>query len=224
MKRVLLICVLASSVIAFAQDLRPMSHGDHVTGVGLIHGQTAHGPVTFTQTGEEFTFRAEIDATGRRAYFRGTDVSPYWIYDREFTRLTFRGMDMAPDERFTMLPSGGEVAAGQAWDVAPHYLTIPSCGRPEIRYKAVAEQGPLVPLRLDARDENVATVRIHYAATVKCPNGREPFLRTHELIYSPQLREIVQSVSTNYDGPAIGRMQLGTQTRGWRLRGVDRAK
>jgi hypothetical protein len=224
MKRILYPSLLAASLSVLAQGTGPMAHGDRVIGVGLTHSQASGGAVTFTPTAEEFTFRLEMDASGRRTYFRGTDVTPYWVYDKELTRLVFRGMDMAGDERFTMLPPGGEPAAGHSWDVAPHHLNIPSCGRAHIRYKAVASNGPEAVLRIDGQEEKVPTVRVDYTARVECPNGKEPFLRTHELVYAPRLKEIVQSVSVNYDGLAPGPMQLGSQTRGWRLRGVSKAK
>ena len=211
--------LLAAFGMASAETIRPLTTGDTVIGVGLVHSQVAGGPVTFTQVGQGFTFRLAIDARGTRTYTRGTDVAPYWVYDRDFSRLVITGMDMPADSRFRLLPPGGELAEGMTWDVQPHKMTLLSCGETELRFKASAEKGPEVTLLIDGREDKVATLRVRYESPVRC-EGRSPFLRTHELIFAPALHEIVQSVSINYEGLVVGPMQLGTQIRGWRLTGV----
>ena len=218
--RVLLVAWLfAAFSIASAEAIRPLITGDTVIGVGLVHSQTPGGPVTFTQVGQGFTFRLAIDADGTRTYIRGTDVAPYWVYDRDFSRLVISGRDIPVDFRFRLLPPGGELSEGMTWNVEPHKMNLPSCGDTELQFKASAAKGPELTLLIDGREEKVATLRVWYESPVKC-EGRAPFLRTHELIFAPALHEIVQSVSINYEGLVAGPMQLGTQIRGWRLTGV----
>ena len=217
------VALLLACSLASAQPLRPLANGDSVIGVGLVHSQAPGAPVTFTPMPVEYTLTVTTDSAGTRTYIRRGESTPYWVYDRDFTRLVFRGLEVAADERFRLLPPGGKLAAGMAWEVDAHKVNLQSCGDSMLRYRAVSEKGPDVILRIDGREEKVATIRVKYESGVKC-EGREPFLRTHELIYSPALHEIVQSVSTNYDGPSVGAMQLGTQGFGWRLLGVTRAR
>jgi len=206
-------CVLIASPCATGSELKPVANGDSITGIGVYTGQGQDGSLTYSRIGE-VTYKVVIDIDGNRRYVdRGG--SPYWIFDRHFTRLLFRGVDLAADQRFALLPPGGNVAPGMRWEV-PVHQTRTLCGFAEARYKAVAEKGPDLPLLVDGKEVKVPTVRILYETPLRC-EGRPPWLRMEETIFSPELYEIVQSSTVNYDGLDRGPLQLGDPGRGWRL-------
>jgi len=201
-----------ASAVADGADLAPLASGDSITGFGVYTGQR-DGALTYSKIGE-VTYRLSIDANGNRHYL-DRNGSAYWIYDREFVRVLFQGRELPPEQFVAFLPPGGKVAPGLKWDV-PVHQTRAVCGFAEARFKASSEKGSDLTIDVNGKATNVPTVRITYEAPLRC-GERPAFLRTMELVFSPELYEILQSNTVNYDGLERGPLQLGDQGRGWRV-------
>ena len=205
----------AMSVPAIAgADLSPLRDGALLTGTGVYPNKAPGDPLGFTRD-QEATFKLSIDAQGNRTYSRN---SPYWVYDRNFTRLVFRGVTLDPDARWPMLPPGGTVTPGMEWEVPVHRAAT-LCGPVEARYKARAEKGPELAIDLDGARASVPTIRIVHEAVLQC-EARDPWISTTQVLFSPALHEILDLTTVNYDGPARDKLLMRDPGRGWRVHTV----
>ena len=207
---ILLTATLLLPAIARA-GLAPLGDGASLAGTGVYPRKVAGEPLGFTRD-QEATFKLSIDAQGNRTYSRS---SPYWVYDRNFTRLVFRGVSLDPDARWPMLPPDGNVAPGMQWDV-PLQRAATLCGPVDARYKARAETGPDLPISVDGAHVNVPTIRVVHEATLRC-GTKDPWVTTTQILYSPELHEILDLTTVNYDGPSRDTLLLGDPGRGWRV-------
>jgi len=200
-------------------QLAPVADGDILTGIGVFPARDAGGPITYTRQ-QEVSFTVHIDAEGVRRYVRAG--SPYWIYDRDFTRIVIAGVDLGQEGLWPLLPPGGKVAPGIAWDV-PALQTRTLCGFVPARYKATAEKGPDLPITIDGTDLQVPTIRIVHESALRCTGG-EPWLGTFEMLYSPDLHEMLQGTTINFEGTRSDPLLMRDPGRGFHVQSIRRAK
>lgn len=209
---------------SFAQ-VKPLASGDIVTRDSLVASQVGNDPITFSSKGSKTYKLLVIDETGDKLFER-TDGTGFIQYanDKFFTDIIWNNRSIPPDRQFVRFPQGKRLQPGMKWDVPPRKIKT-SCNETVLNYAAASEDGPEVVIAIDGNPTKIRTIRIYYEATLPTCNGQYTWRKTHDVLYSPELNELVSTKVINWsaynpsfsldsgDGWAITAVQTAVGTK-----------
>jgi hypothetical protein len=188
---------LVFPTISFGQ-VKPLMSGDTVTRESLVASQVGNDPIVFSSKGSSTYKLLIIDETGDKLFLK-TDGSGFTQYanDKFFTDIIWNNRSIPTDRRFVRFPQGKQLQPGMKWDVPPRKIKT-SCNEMVLNYTAVSEDGPEVMIAINGNPTKIKTIRINYEATLPTCNGQYTWRKTHEVLYSPELNELVGTKVINW--------------------------
>lgn len=193
------VCFLLPCV-AFG-EVKLLKSGDSITMEFFTGQQTGSGPVAFGDAKSSSAYTIQIDENGDRKYLR-PNGSVHSVTDKNFTPTMFRDKPIDKDRRIVRFPPEGNLKPGIQWEVPPFNAST-SCGDAVVRYRATSDIAPDVRITIDDKPTTVKAIRIAYDGIVSGCNSS--WKRTLELLYSPDLNQLISSVEINWDRAGDGK-------------------
>lgn len=196
----LFVSFLALSGISFGQ-LKPIASGDIITIETSNAKQAGNDPIVFVPASSG-TFSVLLD--GEITKLLGTNGRVRLVRDKFLTVTAMEGREVAPEYRMVLFPPDGELRPGMQWALPPQKIET-ACFPMMANFTATAESGPDLSIAISGKETAIRTMRIKYEATLPACDGRRTWRRTHEVIYSPELKLIVRQNSIDWS--AAGPLQ-----------------
>ena len=182
-------------------QMKPLASGDVVTIEWLTAEQVGGQSITFRPANPKaYAYRVSVQENGDVRFLRPKEDFVTFARDRFFTYITSNNVLIDEDQRFVRFPKDRELQPGLKWDVPP-YKIVMSCRKEIIaKYNAYSEKGHPVTISINGKDVSIETVRINYEADMPytCA-GAYGWRKTSEVLYSPELNEIVSLKNINWN-------------------------
>ena len=192
--KIMQILMLVPALIGTAAlaQVRPLASGDIISRISLVAQQVGNDPITFSQKNTE-NFKLALTDTGDRRLEK-PDGSGFvrFANDKNFTDIMTNNKVIEPKRRIARFPQGEPLRPGMKWNLPPQ-STRTSCGDMILNYTAVSDEGPALTININSVSTQVQTIRINYEATARTCDGQRDWRRTREVLYSPELNELVST-------------------------------
>lgn len=216
----LILALLSSAALA---QVRPLATGDIVTRMSLIAQQAGNDPITFASKSTE-NFKLVITETGDRR-FEKPDGSGFvrFANDKNFTDIMTNNKVIEPKRRIARFPQGEALRPGMKWNL-PTQTTRTSCGDMILNYAAASDEGPQLTISINDTPTQLNTIRINYEAIARTCDGQRDWRRTREVLYSPDLNELVSTKVIEWSALAGNARTFMDHGDGWTIISIKTAE
>lgn len=201
--------------ITFAQ-VKAIASGDAVTLQTFDAKQTGNNPITFSPK-STYTYKVLIEENGDRKFLRAGGFVTF-AHNRLFTTIVWLNKPTEPNRQFLRFPQDKQLQPGMTW-VVPVWTTSTSCGDIAVNFTATSANGPEIDMTIDGKNTKIQTTSIHYEGFLTGCNAT--WIRTHEVLYSSELNEIVSTKVINYTGGSGKTFLYGGD--GWAITAITTA-
>lgn len=206
---------LALPGVTFAQA-KAITSGDTVTLQTYDAKQTGNNPITFSPK-SNYAYKVLIEENGDRKFLKSGRFVIF-AHNRFFTTIIWLNKPTELNRQFLRFPQDKQLQPGMTW-VVPPWMTSTSCGDLAVNFTATSATGPETDMVIDGKNTKVQTISIHYEGLLSGCNAT--WIRTHEVLYSPELNEIISTKVINYTGGSGKTFLYGGD--GWAITAITTA-